>query len=52
MDMSMTFANLAQATSEDRTAVRNLTTANSTLNKQVVLYANRHSTKEAYNMAL
>ena len=48
----MAFTNLAQATSEDRAAVTNLTTENSTLTEQVALYDNRLSTKEADNMAL
>ena len=52
MDMSMAFANLAQATAKDRAAVTNLTTANSTVTEQVALFANRLSTKEADNMAL
>ena len=50
--MSVLFANLAQATSEDRVAITNLTTENSNLTEQVTLYANCLSTKEAYNMAL
>ena len=48
----MVFANLAQATSEDRAAVTNQTTENSTLYKQVALYTNRLSTKEVEKMAL
>ena len=48
----MEFANLAQATAEDRAAVTNLTAANSTLTEQVVLYANRLSTKEADNIVM
>ena len=44
MEMSVAFANMAQATAEDR-AVTNLTTANSTLTEQVALYANRLYTK-------
>ena len=31
MEMSVVFVNMAQATAEDRAAVTNLTTANSTL---------------------
>ena len=50
--MSMVFANLAQAIAENHAAITNLTTANITLTEQVVLYANRLSTKEANNMAL
>ena len=46
------FANLVQATAEDRTAVTNLTTANRILTEQVALYDNRLSTKETDNMAL
>ena len=48
----MAFVNLVQATAEDRTAVTNLMTANSTLREQVAMYANRLSTKEADNMEL
>ena len=48
----MAFANLAQATVEDCAAVTNLTTANSTLNEQVVLHTKSLSTKEVDNMAL
>ena len=43
----MAFANLAHATTEYRADITNLTTVNSTLNKKVVLYSNRLSTKEA-----
>ena len=50
--MSVSFSNLAQATAEDRAAVINLVTANSTLTEQVVLYSNRLSTKEVDNMTL
>ena len=52
VEMSMTFANLALATADNRAAVNNLTTENSTLNEQVSLYANRLSTKEVDTMAL
>ena len=52
MKMSMVFDNMKQATSEDRDTVTNLSKRNSTLNKQVKLYINRLSTKEADNMAL
>ena len=52
MEMSAEFSNLAQATSEDRAAVTNLTTVNSTLTEQVAMYTNNLSTKEADNMAL
>ena len=52
MEFSMGFANLAHATAEDLATMKNLTTANSTLTEQVVLYANRLSAKEADNMAL
>ena len=45
MDMSVEFYNLAQATLEDHAAVTNLTTANSTLTEQVVMYANHLSAK-------
>ena len=50
--MSIAFANLAQATVEDRAAVTNITTTNSTLKEKVALYINLLSTKEADNMAL
>ena len=50
--ISVAFANLAQATAEDRAAVTNLTTTNSTIIEKVALYSNRLSTKEADNMAL
>ena len=43
---------MAQATSDNRSVEKNLTTENVTLTKQVALYANRLSTKEADNMAL
>ena len=36
---------------EDRAAATNLTTSNGTLTEQVVMYANRLSTKEAENTA-
>ena len=49
MEMSVAFANIAQSTAEDRAAVTNLTTENSTLTEQVALYDNRLSTKEADN---
>ena len=52
MEMSMTFANLEQATAEYCSAVTNLNTANSTLTEQVALYTNRLSAKESDNMAL
>ena len=52
MEFSMDFANLAHATAEDLATMKNLTTANSTLAEQVVLYANHLSAKEADNMAL
>ena len=52
MEMSMALANLAQATAEDCATVINLTMANSTLNEQVEIYANRLSTKEVDNVAL
>ena len=52
MEMSVAFTNLAQATAEDCSTVTNLTTENSTLTKQVELYANRLSTEELDNMAL
>ena len=52
MEMSMAFSNLAQAKAEDIFSVTNLTTANSTLTKQVPMYTNRLSTKEADNMVL
>ena len=48
----MAFANMAQATAEDCTAVTNLMAANSILAKQVVLYTNRLSTRYADNVAL
>ena len=48
----MAFSNLEQATAEDCAAVTNLITVNNTLTEQVVLYKNRLSTKEAYNMSL
>ena len=50
--MSMEFSNLAQDTVEERSTATNLTMDNSTLTEQVVLYANRLSTKEADNMTL
>ena len=50
--MSAEFSNLAQATLEDRAALTNLTTVNSTLMEQVAMYTNNLSTKEADNMAL
>ena len=52
MDVSIEFSNLAQATAEDCATVINLTMANSTLNEQVEMYANRLSTKEVDNVAL
>ena len=52
MEISTTFANLAQTTVEDHTAVTNMTTANITLTKQVDLYANLLSTKEADNVEM
>ena len=52
MEMSMEFANMSQATSEDQSAVSNLTMANSTLTEQVALYVNCLSTKEVYSMAI
>ena len=52
MEIPQAFANLSQVTAEDRAAVTNLTTAKLTLSKQVALYANRLSTKEAYNAGL
>ena len=48
----MAFTNLAQATAEDCSTVTNLTTENSTLTKQVELYAIRLSTEVLDNMAL
>ena len=48
----MTFFYLVQATAEDCSIVTNLTTSNSKLIEQVVLYGNRLSTKEADNMSL
>ena len=51
-EISMAFSNLEQATAEDCAAVTNLITVNNTLTEQVVLYKNRLSTKEAYNMSL
>ena len=48
----MAFANLAHATVENRVAVTNLTTANSTLTEQVAMYANRIFTKESDKLAL
>ena len=50
--ISMAFANLEQVTAEDRAVIINLTTSNSTLTEQVVLYTNRLSTKEVDNMEL
>ena len=52
MYMSVVFDNVAQVTAEDCADVTNLTTANSALTEQVVLYTNRLSTKEVGNMAL
>ena len=52
MDISVAFENLAQATSQDRADVTNLTTEKRTLTEKVALYANRLSTKEADNMTL
>ena len=43
---------MVQAIAEDCAAVTNLTTANNTLTEQVLMYANRLSTKELDNMAL
>ena len=51
-EMSVVFANLAQATAEHLAGITNLTTTNINLTEQVALYANRLSTKEADNMAL
>ena len=46
------FTNLAQAMSEDKSAVTNLTMEKSTLTEKVVLYNNRLSSKESDNNAL
>ena len=48
----MEFAHLTQETAEDRADVTNLTMMNITLTKQVALYANHLSTKDADNVAL
>ena len=52
MEMSMVLSNMAQDMSEDKSAVSNLTMANSTLTQQVALYVNCLSTKEADSMAI
>ena len=52
MEIYTEFTNMAQAMTDYRAAVTNLTTANSTLTEQVALYANHFSTKEADNVAL
>ena len=52
MEMSMVFANLAQAMAEDQAAVTNLTTSNNNLTEQVALYTNRLPNKEDDNMDL
>ena len=52
MEIPQAFANLSQVMAEDWAAITNLTTAKFTLSKQVALYANRLSTKEAYNAGL
>ena len=48
----MAFANMAQSTAYNCAAVTNLMTANITFTKQVVVYSNHLSTKEADNVAL
>ena len=48
----ISFANLEKATAEDRAAVTNFTTTNSTLTNQLALYVNRLSIKGAGNMAV
>ena len=48
----MAFANLEQAMAEDRADVTNQTAASSTITEQVLMYANRLSTKETDNVAL
>ena len=48
----MAFDNMAQDTADDRAAVTNLNTENSTLTEQVALYANRLSTKATNKVAL
>ena len=50
--MSTTFENLEQTTAEDYAAFTNMTMANTTHTKQVALYANLFSTKEAEHVAL
>ena len=45
MEISMDFANLAQAMSEDHATINNLMTENSTLTNKVALYSNRLPTK-------
>ena len=52
MEISTDFVNMEKATEEDCATATNLTIANLTLSKQVVLYAKRLSTKKADNMAL
>ena len=48
----MAFANSAQAIAEDCVAITNFPTANSTLSKQVPMYANGLSTKDSDNATL
>ena len=50
--MSMSFANLTQATAEDHAAVTNMTTKYNTLTQQVDMYDSLLYTKKADNMAL
>ena len=52
MEMSMLFANLTQATTEDHAAVTNMTTEYSTLTEQVDMYVSCLYTKKSDNMAL
>ena len=52
MKLSIAFYNLVQAMTENRAAVANLTTSNSTLAEKLAMYTNHLSTKEANSMAL
>ena len=47
MEVSIAFANLAQATEDDCASVTNMTTVNSTFTEQVAMYTNQFSAKEA-----
>ena len=52
MEMSMTFANMEQAASEDCATATNLKMENSTLTEQLEMYSNRLYIKEEDNVVL